>query len=131
MAVYVDDMHLSPMGRFRGMKMCHMIAEDETELHLMAGRIGLELRRYQGDHYDVPAAKRALAVTYGALEITMRQLAALAFLRRIGQPMGKPETAVERMREWKSAHIAPAERAQREAFRSCCSSQLLPGLQKT
>ena len=89
MAVYIDDMHLSPMGRFRGMKMCHMIAEEETELHLMAGRIGLELKRYQGDHYDLPEAMRTLAVTYGALEITMRQLAALAFLHRIGQPMGR------------------------------------------
>ena len=131
MAVYVDDMHRSPMGRFRGMKMCHMIAEEETELHLMAGRIGLELRRYQGDHYDLPAAKRALAVKYGAIQITMRQLAALAFLHRIGQPMGEPETAVERLREWKRAHLTPAERAQREAFRSCRSSQLLPGRQKT
>ena len=112
MAVYVDDMHLSPMGRFHGMKMCHMIAEDEGELHRMAGRIGLELRRFQGDHCDVPAAKRTLAVAYGALEITMRELAALAFLRRIGQPMGEP-------------------RAQREAFRSCRSDQLLPGHQKT
>ena len=45
MAVYVDDMHLSLMGCFRGMKMCHMIADEEVELHRMAGRIGLELRR--------------------------------------------------------------------------------------
>lgn len=131
MAVYVDDMHLSPIGRFRGMKMCHMIADEEAELHRMAGRIGLELKRYQGDHYDVPAAKRALAVRYGALEITMRQLAALAFLRRIDQPMGQPETAVERMRDWKSVHIPPAESAQRQAVQSRRSSQLLPGHQKT
>ena len=118
MAVYVDDMHLSPMGRFRGMKMCHMIAEEETELHLMAGRIGLELRRYQGDHYDLPAAKRALAVKYGAIQITMRQLAALAFLHRIGQPMGEPATAVESMRVWKSAQLTSEERAQRDALRA-------------
>ena len=123
MAVYVDDMHLSLMGCFRGMKMCHMIADEEVELHRMAGRIGLELRRYQGDHYDVPAEMRALAVTYGAVEITMRELAALAFLHRAGQPMGAPEMAIQRMREWKSAHLTPTERAQRDAFRWRRSNQ--------
>lgn len=78
-----------------------MIADREEELHLMANRIGLERRKYQGDHYDLPMAKRALAVKYGAVQITMRQLAALVFLQRAGQFMGDPETAVDRMRAWK------------------------------
>ena len=78
-----------------------MIAEQEKELHLMANRIGLERKRYQGDHYDLPMPKRALAVKYGAIQITMRQLAALVFLQRAGQLMGDPETAVDRMRALK------------------------------
>ena len=98
MVVYVDDMHRSPMGRFRGMRMCHMIAEQDKELHLMAKRIGLERRKYQGDHYDLPTAARALAVKYGAVQITMRQLASLVVLHRAGQLMGDPDTAVARMR---------------------------------
>ena len=118
MAVYVDDMHRSPLGRCRGMKMCHMIAENETDLHLMADRIGVERRWYQGDHYDLPVAKRLLAVRRGAVQITMRELAALAFLNRIGQPMGQPATAVERMRAWKRAQLTPEEHAQRDAFRA-------------
>ena len=92
------------MGRFRGMKMCHMIAEREMELHRMAKRIGLERKKYQGDHYDLSMAKRALAVKCGAVQITMRQLAALVFLHRGGQLMGDPETAVDRMRAFKKAH---------------------------
>ena len=95
-----------------------MIAENETELHLMADRIGVERRWYQGDHYDLPVAKRVLAVRRGAVQVTMRELAALAFLNRIGQPMGHPATAVERMRAWKRSQLTPEERAQRDAFQA-------------
>ncbi len=107
MAVFVDDMHRSPLGRCRGMKMCHMIAENETELHLMADRIGVERRWYHRDHYDLPVAKRVLAVRHGAVQVTMRELAALIFLDRIGQPMGQPATAIERMRAWKRGQLTP------------------------
>lgn len=130
MAVYVDDMHRSPMGRFRQMKMCHMIAEGEPELHRMAERIGVERRRYQGDHYDLPVSKRSLAVRHGAIEISMRELAALAFLQRVGQPMGAPETAIRRMRDWKFARLTPAERAARLAFRSRHGRPMPEGLQE-
>jgi hypothetical protein len=96
MTVYVDDMYLSPMGRFGRMKMSHMIADTEAELHAMAARIGVARRWYQGDHYDIAISKRALAVAAGAREITLRQLACMAALRKRGLPMGDPETAVER-----------------------------------
>lgn len=79
MAVYVDDMHLTPMGRYGRMKMCHMIADTVEELHAMADKIGVERRWYQGPpktinpHYDISMSKRALAVAAGAKEITMRE----------------------------------------------------------
>jgi hypothetical protein len=130
MAVYVDDMHRSPLGRFRRMKMCHMIAEDEAELHRMAGRIGVERRWYQGDHYDLPVSKRLLAVRHGAIEIGMRELAALAFLQRVGEAMGAPETAIQRMREWKYARLTPAERAARLAWRSRIGRQMAEGVKE-
>ena len=98
MTVYVDDMYKLPMGEFRGMKMSHMIATTDDELHAMAARIGMERRWFQRDHYDVPLPKRALAVQYGAVEITIRELAALAYLKRVGAEMGDPATAVERLR---------------------------------
>lgn len=74
MAVYVDDMHRLPMGRFGRMKMSHMIADSVDELHAMADRIGLARRHYQGDHYDVCLSYRALAVAAGAVEISMMEL---------------------------------------------------------
>lgn len=75
MPVYVDDAFV-PFGR---MKMCHMIADTENELHEMAGKIGMRRSWFQAGsvpHYDVSKGKRKLAVERGAIEITMRELIA-------------------------------------------------------
>lgn len=82
MTVYVDDMHAVPMGQFRRMKMSHMIADTEAELHDMAEKIGVARRWYQGDHYDVCMSKRTLAVKLGAVEIPLRSLSIMATERR-------------------------------------------------
>lgn len=99
MTVYVDDMFRRPMGRLGRMKMSHMIADTGAELHIMADRIGVARRWFQGDHYDISLSRRALAIEAGAVPVTMRQLAAMAFLRKRGLPMGDPATATERLRE--------------------------------
>lgn len=70
MSVYVDDMR-APFGR---MVMCHMIGDTPGELHAMAEKIGVARRWYQGDHYDICLAKRALAIGYGAVELTRMDL---------------------------------------------------------
>lgn len=97
MSVYVDDMHRLPMGRLGRMKMSHMIADTEDELHAMAARIGVARKWYQGDHYDIALSKRALAVEAGAIEVTLRQLSAMSQLQKRGLPMGDPSTALERL----------------------------------
>ena len=106
MTVYVDTMQ----APFRGMLMCHMIADSEEELHAMAAAIGMPRKSYQGDHYDVPMDLKQLALQKGAREIGMRQLAAMVFLWRAGQPMGEPDTAVARMRAWKRLILASRSR---------------------
>lgn len=93
MTVYVDDMYLHPMGRFGRMRMSHMIADTEEELHAMAASIGIARRWYQGDHYDVSMAMREKAISLGARAITLKQLAFMANNRREGYPLGTPETA--------------------------------------
>lgn len=95
MTVYVDDMYKFPMGQFRRMKMSHMIADTDEELHAMAARVGVARKWYQGDHYDIAMSKRELAIQYGARAITLKQLACMSGLRRRGVPMGDPETVVE------------------------------------
>lgn len=106
MTVYVDDMHRFPMGRFRGMRMSHMVASDETELHAMAERIGVARRWYQGDHYDIALSKRALAVQAGAVEVELRTLAAMAYVKRVTGTMPAPATAIREMLEMKAKRVA-------------------------
>lgn len=81
MSVYVDNMFLYKMGRYitRGgivMKMSHMIADSEEELHAMAQSIGVKRKWFQGDHYDICMAKRTRAIELGAITLSMRELVA-------------------------------------------------------
>ena len=73
MSVYVDDSYY----RYRRMIMCHMIADEESELHEMAQRIGIRRKWFQDrgryPHYDICKSKRALAVQYGAVEVGWRE----------------------------------------------------------
>lgn len=93
MTVYVDNMR----APYRRMIMCHMIADTESELHEMAARIGVARKWYQDDHYDICLSKREKAVAFGAVEVTQRQLAAMAYLSRLGHELGDPESAPARM----------------------------------
>ena len=81
MAVYVDDAQ-NPFGR---MKMSHMLADSPDELHAMAEKIGVARKWFQGNasfpHYDIAQSKRALALGYGAVEVTRQELAQL--MRRL------------------------------------------------
>lgn len=84
MAVYVDNMR----ANFGRMKMCHMIADTETELHEMALRIGMKRRWHQKagtahSHYDISLSKRALAVGFGAKEVTLMELGRIVYKRRV------------------------------------------------
>jgi hypothetical protein len=69
MTVYVDDSRI----RYRGMIMCHMVADTDAELRAMAAAIGVEERHHQGDHFDICQRKRAHAVQLGAKQITRRE----------------------------------------------------------
>jgi flagellar biosynthesis GTPase FlhF len=93
MTVYVDDMYLYPIGRFKHMKMSHMIGDDENELHEMARRIGVQRKWYQGDHYDIAMSKRVLALTFGAQPISYKLCGLMNSVRRATGKLPKPEDA--------------------------------------
>jgi hypothetical protein len=101
MTVYVDDMRAT-YGR---MVMCHMIADSDDELHVMADRIGVARRWHQKppkastSHYDIALSKRALAVSFGAVEITWKQLGCMARRRRLTGQLGSPREAVQWVRD--------------------------------
>jgi hypothetical protein len=56
------------------MKMSHMIADTEEELHEMADKIGVARKWHQGNHYDICLSMREKAVENGAVEISMKEL---------------------------------------------------------
>lgn len=98
MTVYVDDMYREPMGRFGRMKMSHMIADSDDELHAMADRIGIARRWFQkpgtpGRHYDLALNMRGRAVAAGAVEVTLRELVTMVRIRRETGRLGTPEQA--------------------------------------
>lgn len=79
MPVYVDNFYVTGV-RFRGMKMCHMIADTTEELLAMVDAIGVKRKWLQcqgtaNEHFDICFAKRVVAVTMGAVEINFREYA--------------------------------------------------------
>jgi hypothetical protein len=84
MAVYVDNMQAS-YGR---MKMCHMVADSTAELLAMADRIGVARKWLQKagtshEHFDIALSKRALAVSAGAIEVSMMEIGRIIRARRL------------------------------------------------
>jgi hypothetical protein len=110
MAVYVDDMYKSPMGRLGRMKMSHMIADTDKELHDMAALIGLNKKWFQGDHYDVSMLLRDRAVANGAIELTRMQLGRRAIEARRKKNsvmMFIDPDKVEKIPEWAETTAQP------------------------
>ncbi len=101
MAVYIDDMYRYAIGAFRGERMSHLIADSDAELHALAARIGMKRQWFQGDHYDVPFARRDLAVAAGAIEITYRQAGAMRRRRAVEGSCGLPEEALLWYASWR------------------------------
>lgn len=82
MSVYIDDME----APYRGMKMCHMVADSTEELLAMVDRIGVKRKWIQKagtykEHFDICLAKKKLAIAAGAIPITWHQMGELSLKR--------------------------------------------------
>lgn len=91
MTVYVDD-QCAGFGR---MKMSHMIATTDAELHAMADLVGVARRWHQAppehdSHYDICKSKRRMAIAAGAVAITVRQCACMNRRRIVTGSLGDP-----------------------------------------
>lgn len=83
MSVYVDNARI-PFGR---MRMCHMMADTTEELLAMVDRLGVSRAYLQhagrpDEHFDICLSKRDLAIAWGALEVSGRDLVQLIRFRR-------------------------------------------------
>ncbi|MBO0947545.1 DUF4031 domain-containing protein [Fibrella forsythiae] len=85
--VYIDNMNAS----YRGMKMCHMIADTTAELLEMADKIGVARRWIQdvgtyNEHFDICQTKKAKAIQLGAQAVSMMELGRI-LVKRPGHPL--------------------------------------------
>ncbi len=83
MAVYVDD----AIWPWRGLKWCHLLADETDELHRFAARLGICRLSYQGPprtrapHYDLTAFERVRAMAMGAKPCSRAEI--VAVLRQV------------------------------------------------
>jgi hypothetical protein len=73
--VYVDNMN----AKYGRMIMCHMVADSTEELLAMVDKIGVNRKWIQKagkveEHFDICLSSRKKAVSFGAKEITWREL---------------------------------------------------------
>jgi hypothetical protein len=73
--VYVDDMN----APYRGMIMCHMVADTTEELLAMVDKIGVQRKWIQDvgthrEHFDICLTKKKLALVAGAKGIGWREI---------------------------------------------------------
>lgn len=60
---------------WRGRRWAHLVSDESyDELHAMARLLGIDRRRFQGDHYDIPAELRERAIELGAVAVPSRVL---------------------------------------------------------
>lgn len=88
--VYIDNFN----APYRGMKMCHMIADTTDELLAMADQIGVQRKWIQdagtyNEHFDICQSKKAKALQLGATEVTLMQLGRI-LVKRPGHPLFEP-----------------------------------------
>ena len=75
MAILVDELREYPHSKLPFRHWCHLVSDDGfDELHAFAAGLGIPRHRFQGDHYDLPAHLRELAVEFGAIEVGVREL---------------------------------------------------------
>ena len=89
MAVYVD----AAIWPHADRRWCHLLADDDAELHRFAAMLGIKRSSYQGPpktsapHYDITGLERDRAVRLGAVECSREEI--VAVFRRVRVKDGK------------------------------------------
>lgn len=60
---------------YKDHRWCHMVSDVSIEdLHRFAAHLGLSIRGFHADHYDLQQHVREVAVSHGAIEVTSREV---------------------------------------------------------
>lgn len=117
MTVYIDNVAFSTPT----IPLHNMLADTVTELHTVAGDIGLELFWWKGglqdepSRYHVPDNLFEQAVRKGAVPVTPEQLAAMCYRFRKTGALGEPNESIE----WMKTHMRMrSDMARRQSSRN-------------
>jgi hypothetical protein len=95
--VYVDP----PIWERHERLWCHLLGDDEDELHAFAAAIGCRRGRYQSrparpwvDHYDIDEERRRMAIELGAVALTRREVCELIARKRYASSTASPSATV-------------------------------------
>lgn len=73
--ILVDGLRVYPSSRFPGRLWCHMVSDHSVEeLHEMAAALGVPLRGFHKDHYDLDDIRREMALARGAVAVGSKEL---------------------------------------------------------
>ena len=96
MTIYIDP----PTWPGHGRLWSHLISDTSyDELHAFAGSLGIPLRAFERDHYDLIEERFDSAVRAGARVVSSREIVAQAGKQRTAAPEGVQAGAPERPRQ--------------------------------
>ena len=97
MTVYVDALIWERHDRL----WCHLLGDDDVQLHALAAAIGCARHRYQSrparpwvDHYDIDEQRRRMAIERGAVALTRSEVVALIARKRYASSTASPSATV-------------------------------------
>lgn len=101
MAIFIDE----PLWPAHGTEWSHLVSDRSlAELHGFAGRVGIPARAFDGDHYDVPAARLTELVDAGAERVGTRAM--VGILMSSGMRSQRPRSAKPHYRSRRTAFAA-------------------------
>lgn len=87
MTLYIDP----PAWPGHGRMWSHLVSDASfAELHAFAARLGVPRRAFDGDHYDIPAARHADAVALGAVPVGSKELLLRLTAAGLRRPKRRP-----------------------------------------
>ena len=82
--IYIDKAFIP----YRGMKMCHMLADSSNELLSFSEQIGLkktwlQYKNTYKEHFDISEPYRKIAIEKGAIVVERRQIALILKTKKV------------------------------------------------
>ncbi|MEU9186904.1 DUF4031 domain-containing protein [Streptomyces sp. NPDC048484] len=90
MTVFIDPPDWPGHGRMWS----HLVSDASfEELHTFARGLGVPVRAFERDHYDIPSHRYEDAVRAGAVQVRSREVVRILHAAGLRRPKGRPDSA--------------------------------------